>query len=228
MAITNKETTALLHFDAFFKQFPHKVYKRKSLIIRSGLEPLDIFYIKKGYARAYALSSEGEELTMVIFQPGDFFPLISTMEAKKINYYIEAMTEAELISVPRQKFITFLKNREDLLTDLTMRLTGRFEGLLLRMQYLVFGNASQKLASIIVILAERFGEISKSEVIVKAPLTHHDLASLVGITRETTTLILKDLVNANLIEMRKKQIVVKNVKKLRDFSLIEEGEHIVG
>lgn len=226
--VTLKESdTSLLHFDEFFKQYPHENFKKKSIILRSGTIPREVFYIKKGYSKAYAVSPEGEELTMIIFQPGDFFPLISTMESKKVNYYIEAMTDLELIRVPRIKFIEFLKNREDLLSDFTMRLTARFEGVLLRMQYLVFGSASQKLASILVILAERFGREVKDTVIVKAPLTHKDLASLVGITRETTTLILKQLVKEGFIEIVKKQIVVKNLKHLRDYSLIEEGEHII-
>lgn len=223
-----KKSTALLTFDSFFEQFSHKTYKKGQAIIRSGEIPPDIYYLSRGYVRAYALSAEGEELTVIIFQPGDFFPLISTIEVKKINYFVDAMTEVEIISVPRAKFIEFLKNREDLLIDLTMRLTARFEGVLLRMQYLVFGTALQRLASIIVILAERFGEVRGKEIYIKAPLIHRDLASLVGITRETTTLILSEFTKGGVIEIIKKQIIVKKMKNLRDFSLIGENENITG
>ena len=215
-----KKSTALLTFDSFFEQFPEKLYKKRATILNAGLIPPDIYYLKKGYARAYAVSGDGEELTMVIFQPGDFFPLISTIEPHKIDYYIESLTEIEIITVPRLKFIEFLRNRQDLVIELAMRLTARFEGVLSRMEYLVFGTASQKLASIILILGERFGEKRARGLYIKAPLTHRDLASLIGITRETTTLILSDFVKKGFLDISSKHILLKNKGSLRRASLL--------
>lgn len=213
--------TALLSFDDFFNSFPSKTFKKRSAIINSGVIPIDVYYLKRGFARAYAVSSEGEELTMVIFQPGDFFPLISTIKPKKIEYYIESLTEVEIITVPRLEFIEFLKSRQDLVIDFAMRLTARFEGVLTRMEYLVFGTAAQKLASIIIILGERFGEKRDTGVYIKASLTHRDLASLVGITRETTTLILSEFVKKGYMNFSSKHINIKNTGGLKRASLIE-------
>ncbi len=189
--------------------------------MNAGIISADIFYLKKGYARAYAVSPEGEELTMVIFQPGDFFPLISTMEPKLGDYYIESMTEVEIIQVPRPNFYEFLQTRQELQTEIILRLTARFEGALTRMEYLVFGTASQKLASIIIILADRFGSRNGTNIVVKAPLTHRDLASLVGITRETTTLILQDFTKKGWVSFKNRHLVVHNIKGLQGNSLIE-------
>lgn len=216
-----KYTTALLNFDSFFEQFTSKTFKKRSTVINAGIIPADVYYLKRGYARAYAVSSEGEELTMVIFQPGDFFPLISTMRPKRLEYYIESITEVEIIQVPRLEFIEFLKSRQDLLIEFAMRLTARFEGVLTRMEYLVFGTAAQRLASIIMILGERFGEKEEKGVYIKAPLTHKDLASLVGITRETTTLILSDFTKKRYVNFSSKHIMIKNFGGLKRASLIE-------
>lgn len=219
----HKKSTALLTFDSFFEQFPEKIYKKRVAILNAGVIPAETYYLKKGYARAYAVSAEGGELTMVVFQPGDFFPLISAINAQKINYYIESLTEVTIIQVPRPQFIQFLKSRQDLVVELAMRLTARFEGVLTRMEYLVFGTASQKLASIMLILAERFGEKQGSRVFIKAPMTHKDLASLIGITRETTTLILRDLTKDGLISFKNKHIIVNNLKGLQKVSLVDSG-----
>jgi CRP/FNR family transcriptional regulator, cyclic AMP receptor protein len=217
----NISKTALITFDNFFNQFPSRLFKKRSAILNAGSEENDVYYLKKGFARAYAVSSEGEELTMIIFQPGDFFPLISTVKPQKLNYYIEALTEVEIISVPRSRFIEFLQSREDLLTELILHLTARFEGVLTRMEYLVFGTAAQKLASIIVILGDRFGEKRGTKIYIKAPLTHKDLASLVGITRETTTLILKEFSKRRFITFQKRHLIIDNPKALQSNSLVE-------
>lgn len=215
-----KQSTALLSFDSFFSQFPPKIFKKRSTIINAGLILPDVYYLKRGYAKAYAISSEGQELTMVIFQPGDFFPLISTIKPQRIEYYIDSLTEVEIIQVPRVRFIEFLNSRQDLVVELAMRLTARFEGVLTRMEYLVFGTAAQKLASIILILGERFGEKRDEEIYIKAPLTHRDLASLIGITRETTTLILSELTKSNLIALKNKHLSILNPTALKRSSLV--------
>lgn len=219
--VADKKSTALLTFDSFFEQFPEKIYKKRVAILNASVIPAEIYYLKRGYARAYAVSAEGEELTMVVFQPGDFFPLISAINAQRINYYIESLTEVTIIQVPRLQFIQFLKSRQDLVVDLAMRLTARFEGVLTRMEYLVFGTAAQKLASIILILAERFGEKQNTKIFIKAPMTHKDLASLIGITRETTTLILRDFTKEGLIFFKSKHLIVNNLKGLQRASLVE-------
>ena len=217
--------TALLSFDEFFNQFPSKIIKKRTTIISAGVAPSDIYYLKKGYARTYSVSANGEELTMVIFQPGDFFPLISTITPQKLSYYIESLTELELIPVPRLRFIDFLRSglnngRDQILIDFALRLTARFEGVLTRMEHLVFGTAQQRLASIILILGERFGDTKGSQIIIRSPLTHLDLASLVGITRETTTLILRDLTEKGLIGFAKKHLIIKSLKGLERESSI--------
>lgn len=220
-----KSSTALLTFSDFFEQFPLKKFKKRSPILNAGFVPPDIYYLKRGYARTYGVSSEGEELTMVIFQPGDFFPLISTIQPKRIDYYIESLTEVDVIPVPRLKFLELLQTevkqgRERLLIDFVMRLTARFEGVLNRMEHLVFGTASQRLASIILILGERFGEKRGSVIFVKSPLTHKDIASLVGITRETTTLILRDFVKKGYISFTNKHIYIENLSGLQKVAMV--------
>lgn len=214
-----KRPVALLTFDLFFNQFPHRGFKKRTTIFNAGWVPKDVYYLKRGYARTYSVSHDGQELTMVVFQPGDFFPLISTFTPKRLDYYIESLTEVEIITVPRLQFIEFLKSRQDLLIDLSLRLTARFEGVLTRMEHLVFGTASQKVASIIIILGERFGVKSGSTVIVQAPLTHRDLASLVGITRETTSLILRDFTRKKYIAFQNRHLIIKNIKDLQRESL---------
>jgi CRP/FNR family transcriptional regulator, cyclic AMP receptor protein len=216
-----KKSTALLSFDSFFVQFSPKTIKKRSNILNIGEIPNEVYYLKKGFARAYAVSSDGQELTMVIFQPGDFFPLISTIKPQRMEYYTESITEVDLIAVPRVQFIEFLYSRQDLLTDMAMRLTARFEGVLTRMEYLVFGTASQKLASMILILADRFGEKTEGKIHIKAPLTHKDLASLVGITRETTTLILSEFTKKGIMSLKSKQIIINNLNALKRNSLVD-------
>ncbi len=50
------------------------------------------------------------------------------------------------------------------------------------------------------------------------PLTHHDVASLIGAARQTTTTILNDLERRGIIELGRGSIRVKRLKELQTYA----------
>ena len=161
--------------------------------------------------------SEKEEIR----KTGDFFPVMWAVNNARTNYYLETMTNVDLWRVPQDKFLVFIKSNPEVFFELTSKILVRFGGLLKRMEYLVFGNAYAKVASIITICAERFGRREKGKVIIEVPLTHSDLASMVGVTRETASIEIKKIEKKGLIGHQGRLIVVKNLKGLRKESLLE-------
>ena len=89
------------------------------------------------------------------------------------------------------------------------------------MEYLVFGNACNKVASILLICAERFGQKMAYGTLITIPLTHKNIANLVGITRETTSVEIKKFEKKGLIAYRGRLIVVKNEDLLRKEAILE-------
>jgi CRP-like cAMP-binding protein len=179
--------------DSFFQKAKLQFHKKRTLILHPNDKPSSVFYIKTGYVRVYRISEEGEELTLTILKPKDFFPLTYGLSNTRNAYYLEAITPLELWSSPQEQFLNFVKSNPDILYDLTTRILVRFDGVLSRMEHLVFSNAYIKVATTILICAKRFGEEIGQGVIIKVPLTHRDIATLVGITRETTSLEMKKL-----------------------------------
>lgn len=88
------------------------------------------------------------------------------------------------------------------------------------MEYLAYADADQKIASIILICADRFGKEINGTIKIEVPLTHKDLANLVGITRETASVSIKKFERKGLIENKSKTIIVKNRKLLEKEALL--------
>ncbi len=215
-------TSSPLHeLDIFFSKFKPLHYKKGEVIFRAGDQPQGIFYLKSGYARVYSFSRSGEELTLIIFRPGDIFPVSWAINSAPSGYFVEAMTPAELWRVSREEFLEYVRNKPDILFELTRRMLERFLGLMRRMEYLVFGNANNKVASILLICAERFGRREGKKVIVEVPLRHSDIASLVGLTRETASIEMKKLENGGLVGYRGRLVTVLNIKGLRRQSMLD-------
>lgn len=213
----NPSKTSKLH--EFFGKGKSFCYKKGETILRPGDTPQGVFFLKKGYVRLYSISESGEELTLIIFKPHDLFPMMWTINDTPNENYLGTMTDVELYCSPRTDFLRFLANNPDVFLDLTSHILIRMNGMLKRMEYLAFGSASQKVASILTICTERFGERKGKGMIIGIPLTHKDVAMLVGMTRETVSIEIKKLENKGIIKYDKKLIVIRDTQGLQDAAI---------
>lgn len=209
---------SLKELECFFSRGQNLFYKRREMVSR-GQDSSGVLYVKVGFIRVYRLSEQGEELTLIILKPRDLFPVTWGLEANIGDYYLEAITAVEISRLPKEKLWAFLKTHPRIYHELTNSILARFGGLLARMEFMVFGNAYTKVASTLLVCARRFGERQGNDILVKLPLTHKDIATLVGVTRETTCLEMKKMEKKGLISYRGRLLLVKDLKKLEKDSL---------
>lgn len=205
----------------FFSRFKRIHFKKGEIILRTGDIPRGVFFLEKGYARLYSVSSEGEELTLIIYKPGEIFPLITAFQPdRSIPYFLEAFTEAQMISVPISIFTRLFKENPDILLDISVEIMKRLDRILRRLEYAVFGNAHQKVASTILLANEAFGKKAGREFIIEVPLTHKNIANIVGLTRETASIEIKKLERKSIVTYRGRHLIIKNMEKLKEESLL--------
>jgi CRP-like cAMP-binding protein len=211
----------------FFSKFKSYRYKKGEVILRGGDVPQGVYFITKGYVRDYSISKDGEGLTLFIFKSEDFFPMQWVFNERTVPHYFEAMTAVELWRCPKEDFADFIKANPEIFFELISRIMLRLGGLLQRMEYLAFGNAYQKVASILLICAERFGKKYGRGMLIPVPFKHRDLAMLVGMTRETVSIEMKKLERKGIIGYKKHLIVLKKMDKLRIESLTEDQASMI-
>lgn len=205
----------------FFKQGRPLLYKRNEVILRGDESPSGIFFLSKGYVKNYAFSENGDEFTFILYRKGDFFPISWAFNQTRKPYFIETLTQCVIYKRDRKEFLNFLTKNPDVLLYITGKITKRFDGLLVRMEHMAFGNAYKKVCSIIYILTERFGkERNINDVIIDMPLTHKEIANLLGVARETVSVEIAKLKKQKIIKNVGKHIHVINLIKLRNDSLI--------
>lgn len=200
--------------DEFFQHTPLYFYKKRVMILHPNDTPKSVFYIKNGYVRVFRLTEDGEELTMTILKPKDFFPLSYGFNRTINCYYLEAITPLEIWRAPQEDFLKFVSTKPDIMYDLTIRIMERYDGVFSRMEYLVLSNAYIKVATTLLVCAKRFGKLSgDNEIVIEVPLTHRDIATLVGITRETTSLEMKKLEKQGFLGRAGRLLTIKNIER---------------
>jgi len=206
---------------AFFKQSKPLLYKKGEVILRGDEIPSGIFFLNRGYVKNYSFSENGDEFTFIIYRKNDFFPMAWTFNDTRKPYFIETITPCIIHKKNREEFLEFLNHNPDVLIFIIERLTKRFDGLLERMEHMAFGNAYKKVCSILFVLSERFGKEGKDKtVVIDMPLTHKDIANLLGVARETVSVEIAKMKKLGVIKNIGKHICITDMKRIKEDSLI--------
>lgn len=206
-------TTVTEKLEQFFSQYKLQKCKKGEILINPNTEPSGVFYLKKGMVRRYSISKSGEEVTLNIFKPISFFPMSWVLNDTISSHYFEAMAVCEVYKAPKEDVLSFIYANPDVVLDLLSRIYRGLEGLMVKMEYLMQGSAYGRVITELLTYAKRFGEIDDNKMI-QFRLVQTSLASQTGIARETVSRELQKLAKKNLIEIKKRDIVISDIAKL--------------
>jgi CRP/FNR family cyclic AMP-dependent transcriptional regulator len=213
----------------FFSGFKNlKKYKKNQIFLEPGVEPSGVFYLKSGYVRLYLISKDGKELTFNIYKSGMFFPMIWAIADAPNIYFLETLTDVELLKAPKEKVIEFLQDNPEIVFDLTKRILSGLEGLTKLMDVLLSKNAYNQVCAVVLMLAKRFGNHSTENlVVIDVPLTHRIIGTLAGLSREATSRELEKLEKDKIIDQSSHKLVVQNLSRLEEEFTTYASENII-
>lgn len=194
--------------EKFFAQYKNIAYKKESTIIQPEDSILVINYLKKGLVKQYIETKDGGEIIINIFRPGSFFPVIIPIAQVENDCYFETIGQVEIFRAPTEDVLKFLKSDPEVLFDLTKRFAQGLNGLTKRIEELTSGGAPEKITSLLTYLASRYGEKIDHGTIITLPVTHQDIASWTGLTRETVSRHIEKLAKTGKLSYRKHFVTV--------------------
>lgn len=201
-------------FEVFYKQFTIRNYKKGEMLIRADDDPQGIFCLTKGYVRQYTISKTGFELTLHILQPISYFPMVWAINGTPNVYYFEALTPVEVGRASRDQVVTFIKDKPTLLFELMSELLEDYAETLKRVEHLVFSDAYRRVISVLLYIVKHFGEEDGKGVIVHHRFTQQDIATLVGVARETAGNEMVKLEKKGLVRYVDHSMLFEDMKKL--------------
>ena len=204
----------------FFSTSKPEIFKKGETVLRIGDARSGAFFVKKGYVKDSSISPDGREFTFFIFKPNDIFSYSWIFNKIPNEHSFRALTDCEIYETSRVKLLTFFELNPDVYFMVSQSITARLRGLMQRMESIIFGNASQRVASIFFILGERFGYSNVTEITIPIHLTHKDIAELIGISRETTSTEIKKLIDDGIIKRISNQYILTKPRKLQKMSSI--------
>lgn len=201
-------------FETFYKQFSIRNYKKGEMLIRADDEPLGIFCLTKGYVRQYTISRAGFELTLHILKPISYFPMVWAINGTPNVYFFEALTPVEVGRAPRDQVVNFIKDKPTVIFELMSELLEDYAETLTRVEHLVFSDAYRRVISVLLYIAKHFGEEKNNGIQVNHRFTQQDIATLVGVARETASIEMVKLEKKGLVKLVDHSMLFENIRKL--------------
>lgn len=167
-----------------------------------------VFWVRSGIVKVSRTTPEGRELTLqfltkdamlgenAVFAPGP----------REVN--AEAYEDVTLYALGRDDFSALMRRNADLGLRAAKHVAGRHLKLERRIGDLLFKTAHARLASLFLDLVEDFGVRDSRGVIINLKLTHREMASLIGATRETVSFAILDLRKDGLIQTESKRVII--------------------
>jgi len=177
-----------------------------------------IFFLKKGKVKLLKLDMTGKEMVYAILKENEIFGSLSQLKENIDNEYAEALSETLVCYIRKDQFFKYIESNPSIMIKLNKLLSRKVIELQMLIEELTFKSVSGRIISLLIKLNQKFGVNYKDNILINLSLTHNDIASMIGATRESTTLALNRLKDDKVIYSEKKKIIIGDLEKLRELS----------
>jgi CRP-like cAMP-binding protein len=174
-----------------------------------------IFLLKKGNIKIVSIDEDGNETIKEILQKGDLFGELSLEQDKEVNEYAKALTdEVSICSFLLSDFEDLLVKNPSLALSYTKFVGLKMKRFKSNYSNLVSKDAKSRLVTFLKEWAEREGKREGNKITIDNYLTQNDIAQIICTSRQTATLLIKELEEKNLIYYNRKEILIDDISKL--------------
>ncbi len=198
----------------YVKQFPVRTFERGTTLLQKG-DPLDfIMAIRDGYVKVTSISDAGIERLLWIAGRYDFAP-VEQLFAKQstTRFFYTAITDGSFYEVDRSDLIAHAEEHPKVMAEIAKGMSEHYDDFLTRVDAIDGLSVRERLLKTLLYLARRFSAGDKVNLYDEGlRITHQDLASMIGSTRETTSFTLNDLRDEGLVEYDRKSFIINTDK----------------
>ncbi len=191
------------------KVAPMNVVPKGTLIMDPEHQPDVLYMLKEGRVRIYKVSAEGKEFTTALLGPGNIFGEVGNFSTGTRGSYAEALEDSLLCVMRKPDVERLMQQHPQLALKVVEVLSSRLRQVQELMEHLAMGDVRSRLLYLLLRLAAEFGaEDDGPWTLIRADLTHQDLASMIGATRETVSATIGSLAREGIVKTGRKEIWV--------------------
>ena len=184
-------------------------FPKDAIVFEEGSVGDYMYLIREGQVKVTKMSEDGREKILEIFNAGDFFGDMALLEREPRSASIKTTRPSVLLALSRQDFLGLLRENPEISMGIMRELSRRLRETDEQIRGLLFERVEGRTRRIIERMAveEVPGDPTRRAT---APITHQQLADLVGTSRETITRVVKELKDSGWLAQEGKRYRVKS------------------
>ena len=199
---------------AAFEQQTEMRTCRKGQILYSQEDRAEVlFLLKRGRVQLYRLTPSGKRLELATLEPGTFFGEMPLVGETLRHTFAEAAEDSLICVMSRSDIERLMRQRSEVALRMIEVLSRRLALCEARLEEMAYRSVPARIAAVLLRLSQgRSGEA--------VPITHQELGDMIGALRESVTKVLDEFQRAELVELSRGRIILRDVPGLQ--SRLEE------
>jgi CRP/FNR family transcriptional regulator len=203
--------------------------ERGQFVYMQGDRADTVYVLKQGRIKLSVLSESGKEFAIDIIQPGEIFGEFALLDESARSNMAQALDDVKMLVFGKRDFTRLLETRVKLAMNYIRLVGERRRRMEKKLSDITAKDVAARVCELLHELSTNAAPSASEAVESLVPLTHQDVASLIGAARQTTTSVLNDLERRGIIALGRGWIRVKHLKELQVYvgSLLLVGTQII-
>jgi CRP/FNR family cyclic AMP-dependent transcriptional regulator len=190
--------------------------RRGEFVYLPGDRAESVYVLQRGRIKLSVLSESGKEIAIDIIQPGEIFGEFALIDESLRSNMTQALDAVTILVFNKRDFRNLLESQSKLALNYIRMVGDRRRRMEKKLSDITSKEVPARICELLHELSANGspgGEVHQSLI----PLTHQDVASLIGASRQTTTSILNDLMRSGFIELGRGWVRIKSLKDIQTY-----------
>ncbi len=194
---------------------PPGVYKKDDFIYFKDQSSENVYMVSSGRVKIGTYADDGKEIVKAILARGEVFGELALAGEQRREDFAQAMdNDTRVCAMTIDDLQNLMKDNKELSLKILKIVGFRLRKMERKIESLVFKDARTRIVDFLRETAEEKGQKVGFEMMIKNHLTHKDIASLTGTSRQTVTTVMNELRDRNLINFDRRRILIRDMEKL--------------
>ncbi len=197
----------------------HEVdYGVDQVICLSGDPAEQLFVVADGRVRLLRHSLTGREILLNLLTPGEFFGVVSGLGEEVYPDTAQAHSPCCILVIGRQSFHHVLERIPSIAIKLIDIMATRLREANARLHQISSLPVEGRIASLLLMLAGKFGEKRNVGILLQVPLSREDVAGMTGTTTESASRVMSQFQKAGLVHSGRGWVAITDRDGLADIA----------
>lgn len=195
--------------DAILDQVALRTFERQEILYHQGEEVTGLFLLLGGRTKLSQLGIDGDEVILRFVGPAELFAGVGALE-RSVGFPVtaQALTPVRVAFWPRPAIRGIFGQHPSLSANLLQEITECAQEFQSRLREVATERVPQRVAHMLLRLAEQAGKPVNGGTLIDFPLTRQDLAEMTGTTLYTVSRLLSAWSERGLLEVGRGRVVV--------------------